>query len=239
MVNTVARCQSLAKDLKALCYHSRFRLEDRKGRHNNVISAFRPGKDAILAITTQVCEMSLDLDADVLITETAPITSLIQRMGRCNRFAQLEQNKIGKVFFYAPHDEKPYSAEELSGIPSFLKSIDGNTLSQSRLEELLEEFGPSEVEVERYASFLDSGPWAMSGEEKLRDENEFTVESILDCDIEQYLQLKQDHKSVDGLIIPIPRRFASRDSRILNLYIASASKYSPDYGFLGEIGGVR
>lgn len=232
VVNTVPRCQRLARQVSAMCYHSRFRLEDRKRHHNRVVAAFQPDKDAILAITTQVCEMSLDLDADVLITETAPITSLIQRMGRCNRHARPGQNKLGAVYFYAPQGEKPYSRDEFSGAANFLGDITDRKVSQDHLEELLAEYGPRDQEVERYSSYLDSGPWAMAREETLREEQEFTVQAVLDSDIERYLQMRQQHKPIDGLIVPVPRRFARSDPRVRNLYVAPASNYDPEYGFL-------
>ena len=86
VVNTVRRAQEAAQSLAAdglaaefyvapgvplHCYHSRFRLMDRQARHRQAIRAFqREGEGhAVLAITTQVCEMSLDMDADVLVTE--------------------------------------------------------------------------------------------------------------------------------------------------------------------------
>ena len=75
----------VAEGVPLLCYHSRFKLIDRVKRHDAVVRAFRKGRPAALAITTQVCEMSLDMDADLLVTEACPVTSLIQRMGRCNR----------------------------------------------------------------------------------------------------------------------------------------------------------
>lgn len=232
VVNTVSRCQRLAMTLQSLCYHSRFRLEDRRIHHDQVIVAYRPGKTAVLAITTQVCEMSLDLDADVLISEAAPIASLIQRMGRCNRHARPGQNRYGEVHYYMPEDEKPYKAEDLAGTSGFLEAIDRKTVSQSELERLLEKFGPAEVEVEKYAAFLESGPWAVAREGSLRDENEFTVQAILDGDVERYLSLKRDRKPTDGLVVPLPRRFARRDTRLRGYWIADSAHYSPKYGFL-------
>lgn len=234
VVNTVPRCQRLAARLNSACYHSRFRLEDRKVKHDQVIAAYRPGKGGYLSVTTQVCEMSLDLDADVLITEAAPITSLIQRMGRCNRHAHPGQDRVGEVCFYVPEEGRPYGPEEMTGTAGFLKAIEGVTVSQSRLQELLEEFGPKEVEVEKYAAFLESGPWAVAREESLRDENEFTFQAILDTDVERYFHLKQESKPTDGLVVPVPRRFARRDMRVRGYWIADGANYSPDYGFLGH-----
>ncbi|MBI2502237.1 MAG: CRISPR-associated helicase Cas3', partial [Candidatus Latescibacteria bacterium] len=211
VVNTVARCQRIASALEALCYHSRFRLQDRKERHKEVISAFQENEGLVLAITTQVCEMSLDLDADVLISEEAPITALIQRLGRCNRHASPGNNKTGQVFIYPPEKQVPYKPEEWEGTGEFLGSIEDEEVSQAWLQELLEQFGPRAVEVERYAAFLESGPWASSREETLREDQDFTVPAVLDGDVERYLALQEAHRPVDGLLVAVPRRFARRE----------------------------
>ena len=113
VVNTVDRCQEIAarfNHANTLCYHSRFKLEDRKKRHQEVIRSFQEQSGPLLAVTTQVCEMSLDLDADVLVSEAAPITSMIQRMGRCNR--HLRNPDLGAVYFYFPDKILPYEKEE-------------------------------------------------------------------------------------------------------------------------------
>ena len=62
-VNTVSRCQEQGRDLKAyladssriFCYHSRFRLCDRRREHNKVVEEFDKGT---VVVATQVCEMS-------------------------------------------------------------------------------------------------------------------------------------------------------------------------------------
>ena len=233
VVNTVKRCQDMARNLQALCYHSRFKLIDRKGKHQKVVSAFRPIGDPILALTTQVCEMSLDLDADVLITEAAPITSLIQRMGRCNRHARPGDKQLGQVYIYDPEDWNPYKKEELAGLQLFLEDIHNQKLSQSKLQCLLELYGPGEVEVERYAAFLECGLWADSREDTFRDEREFTVQALLDCDIDPYLKMRRSKKNIDGFLLPVPRKFARLDTRVGRYpFIAPSSHYHPDYGFL-------
>jgi CRISPR-associated endonuclease/helicase Cas3 len=94
VVNTVDRAVTLYRQARKNnftyplhLYHSRFRYFERKEKHQAVTEAFDPkmGEGAALAITTQVAEMSLDLSADLLVTDIAPPASLIQRLGRLNR----------------------------------------------------------------------------------------------------------------------------------------------------------
>ena len=215
----------------ALCYHSRFRLKDRNLRHKEVIAAFLGESSPVIAVTTQVCEMSLDLDADVLISETAPITAMIQRMGRCNRHAQYGSEKLGEVYFYSPEDDLPYKPEELAGAVEFVDSLAGCEVSQIELDALLERLGPAIFEPERYAAFLDDGPWASTRE--LRDALEFTVTSVLSDDISEYFELKKLKAPVDRLYLPVPRRFARRHPGLGPCpLVADSSHYRQLLGFL-------
>ncbi len=232
VVNTVDRCQALARRLDALCYHSRFKLDDRRKRHGEAVLAFRPGGPAVVAVTTQVCEMSLDLDADVLITEHAPVTSLIQRMGRCNRHDVPGDARTGQVFLYPPESGKPYSKDDLVGLEGFVSALNGKTVSQSYLQELLEQYGPREVEVDRYAAFLESGPWAASREEPLREGGDYTADAILDRDLNIYKALKKNGKPVDGLVVPVPRRLVGTAERIDRYAVAPAKHYNKKWGFM-------
>lgn len=234
VVNQVDRCQRLARSLSALCYHSRFRLADRKRQHDAVIAAFKKAEERspILAITTQVCEMSLDIDATVLISEHAPLTSLIQRLGRCNRRTLQTSDQVGQVYFYPPEDQKPYSPEDLTGLDNFLEAVSNKTVSQQFLGQLLETYGPTEYEPERSAAFLENGPWAVAREESLRDTDNYTVDAILDDDLGEYLKLRKQKQSTDALIVPVPRRWGQHDSRLGRFpMVASSSHYDPDFGF--------
>jgi len=232
VVNTVARCQELALELEALCYHSRFKLEDRKIQHNKAIESFKAEADPVIVVTTQVCEMSLDLDADILITEAAPVPALIQRMGRCNRHARPQSGRLGTVYVYQPEKNLPYSEEDLQGSVGFLAAAKDQVVSQARLQELLEIHGAGEVEVERYASFIDCGPWAGSREAALRDESGFNVAAILDCDIDRYLELKKSRKPADGLYLQVPAKSACFDQRVGSRpLVAPSIHYSKELGF--------
>ena len=68
-------------------HHGRFAAEDRRFLDAKVEERF--GKHApagpSLVVATQTLEQSLDVDADLLITDLAPIDVLLQRIGRLHR----------------------------------------------------------------------------------------------------------------------------------------------------------
>jgi Predicted helicases len=92
VVNTVRKAIELREKLKdklphAKLLHSRFILQHRKEKEREIMKFFN-SQEKGLWITTQLAEVSLDLDADYLFTELSTADSLIQRMGRCNRKGQ-------------------------------------------------------------------------------------------------------------------------------------------------------
>ncbi len=117
VANTVGRALSIADEasgrgFQPLVYHSRFRYEDRVRQHGRIISTFRQD-GPVLAIATQVAEMSLDLSADLLVTDLAPVPSLIQRLGRLNRRSMPKNPKTPKPFLIIePDTPAPYKSQE-------------------------------------------------------------------------------------------------------------------------------
>ena len=251
VVNQVRRCQGIAISMSrrvgeatVLCYHSRFKLVDRRAQHKAVVEAFQTRPGPLLAVTTQVCEMSLDLDADVLITEEASIPSLIQRMGRCNRKGEPGDSKLGEVYVYSVQDPKPYPPEELVATRSFVAALDGKKFSQADLEATWEQHQSVRREPERFSSFLESGCYAMS--HAYRESEEFTVPAVLNAEIDAWLAAKKVGKSTDGFIVPVPKRLAGSNAALGRfLSVAPASHYHTDFGFLdnpmrmGEVANVE
>ena len=239
VTNQVRKCQETAMSMSqqfgcqtVLCYHSRFKLADRRTRHKAVIDSFQkrsPGP--LLAITTQVCEMSLDLDADVLITEHAPIAALIQRMGRCNRLGTPGDDKLGEVYIYPPVDDLPYEPEALREAQPFVDALDGNVFSQSDLESNMEKYQPIQREPDRFSSFLESGSYAMT--HAYREGEEFTVPAVLDSDVQAWRSAMERGQPTDGFVVPVPRRFAAPNFSLGKfLKTAPAAQYHSAYGFL-------
>jgi CRISPR-associated endonuclease/helicase Cas3 len=248
VVNTVQRCQDIHQQLceelktEVHCYHSRFKLNDRKKVHEETVAAFKPGNqnETAIAVTTQVCEMSLDLDADVLITEVAPISSMVQRFGRANRHLKKGKDFRAELYLYKPEGtSKPYSPDEIKIADSFLAAIPEKDISQKLLSEKLEEFSAQEYKTLPAACFVDGGYYAIPCD--FRDIEEFTTPAILDKDFEivaELLSNKKQKKPIDGYILPAPakKEFNLRDENhsILprHLWVVSHEKYSEKRGFV-------
>lgn len=238
VVNQVSRAQSVAASLKGLdavviCYHSRFTLDHRRDRHRDTMAAIRPGKPAAVAVTTQVCEMSLDIDADLLVTEECPITSLIQRMGRCRRGRnELAANGPGEVLIYKPAEERVYSNDDLAGLKEFIDFLAGlRSVSQSQLEAGLDSFGPKGAEVPKLNSFLASGAYAEAGQDSFRDIEAFNVQAVLASEIDKYVAAPSAEQA--GFVVPVPKKLKpAQDSRLPRyLFVANDRHYDSLTGF--------
>jgi len=68
-------------------HHSRFAPEDRKKLDQEIEHYFGKNSESrsVIAVATQTVEQSLDIDADLLITDLCPIDVLLQRIGRLHR----------------------------------------------------------------------------------------------------------------------------------------------------------
>jgi CRISPR-associated endonuclease/helicase Cas3 len=92
IANTVPRAREIwseLQDLKPILLHSRFRAADR----NRQIERLRGIRSGII-VSTQVIEAGIDIDADLMITDLAPWSSLVQRFGRVNRYGQKADARI-------------------------------------------------------------------------------------------------------------------------------------------------
>ena len=232
VVNTVDRCRDISLKLasqigdeKVLTYHSRYTLDDRKDRHAQTVEAFKfqGGKrQPVIAVTTQVCEMSLDLDADVLISELAPIPSLVQRFGRSNRASERDIRFRSQILVYEPGGHLPYEKTELDRAREFLANVTGE-VSQGKLAEELNNFSSWERKHDE-SSFITGGYWAVS--ESFRgDEDGYTVNAFLRKDLEtieaiierndRFRKEKMYDKveSLEGYVLPVPKKFAIFEDR--------------------------
>lgn len=144
VVNTVdeaIRLYEYYKGKKAyvICYHSRFIQKDRISKEKEITTI--EGNDSpILLIATQVVEVSLDIDFDIMFTENAPMDAIVQRAGRVNRKRKKSDSKI-IVFKHQPvAEEWIYNKEDfLNKTFEILKSRNGQKLTEQELTSLVDE----------------------------------------------------------------------------------------------------
>lgn len=99
VLNRVARAQVLYRELarrgvgeEALALvHARFRRGDR-ARHETFLG--RDRTDDRIVVATQAVEAGVDVSARTLFTELAPWPSLVQRLGRCNRYGEQDDAAV-------------------------------------------------------------------------------------------------------------------------------------------------
>ena len=80
---------------EVLLLHSRFRAADRARLAQRLLDPVPPAGRILIA--TQVVEAGVDLDATLLVSEVAPWSSLVQRLGRLNRRGEVADATFGWI----------------------------------------------------------------------------------------------------------------------------------------------
>jgi len=152
----------------AVLLHSRFTLEDRKRKAEEL-------DNASIIISTQAIEAGIDISSDLLITELAPPNSLVQRFGRFLR----HQEKKGKAFIWYEVDENGepngkgvYSKDLLTRTLNYLENKKDNInlhlnyqdfLDKVYIDELFGEHSFVFVDeiIEKVTNIIDPTPWSL------------------------------------------------------------------------------
>ena len=144
IVNQVERAQLLYSRLKNVyetsptriaCLHSRFLPEDRKRAERSLEPWFGPdpSETDVILVTTQVVEAGMDISADHILTDLAPMNSLVQRAGRTARYVARCQ---GIVTVFEVENSLPYddAEEEFTKTRECLRELneDGENVDFSR-----------------------------------------------------------------------------------------------------------
>jgi len=136
--NTVQKSVETFKLLKEkgvkeiILYNANFKKCDRVKKESEIYEKLKSETKFIL-VATQVVEVSLDIDFEILFTDIAPIDSLIQRFGRVNR--KKKADCYGKIFIYSKTKIKPYY--------DYLLDISFNTIKEGLHE------------IKEYSNWLD------------------------------------------------------------------------------------
>lgn len=129
--------------------HSRFRGHERKQFREAFLNkgAKRPPGGRII-VATQVVEAGVDISASLLVTDLAPWSSLVQRFGRCARYAG---DTGGIVVLGMPKSAAPYDEADLSAAADALgKLVKAHRSGAPRALEAFEEAAPKELLARLY-----------------------------------------------------------------------------------------
>ncbi|SHH05444.1 CRISPR-associated helicase/endonuclease Cas3 [Tepidibacter thalassicus] len=112
--------------------HSRFTFEDKKQKYIDILE-----QKGDIWVSTQAVEISLDLDFQVIISDNAPMESIIQRMGRCNRHDTLE---FGTFYILNETEEDVYPKVVKKSTLKQLKELKNKVISMKDRKEELEKY---------------------------------------------------------------------------------------------------
>lgn len=239
--NTVRRARAawqwlaprLPAEMPIFLLHSRFTGADRVHKERAILHAAGLGAQhrPLLVVATQVVEVSLNLDLDVLYTDPAPLEALFQRFGRVNRLGKRPPapvhvfRQVDEVFrfVYAPLEQVTRSLTVLEEVTRHAPP-EGHPIDEARLQDWLDALYTNEVlaawqkrfeqaRIEFREQILDRLlPWqsdqnAQEAFERLFDGVEVLPEALY----ETYLaRREQEPMTAAHLLVPISYGQAAR-----------------------------
>jgi CRISPR-associated endonuclease/helicase Cas3 len=154
-VNTVGSAQQLYRILRTklpedvcLLLHSRFAVGDRLKKELLLQKRLNPQSSIskpIVAVATQVVEVSLDLDFDTIFSEPAPLEALVQRFGRVNR-ARKKGIVPVQVLTESLNDHWIYDPELKTRSLAILRENEGQVLDEHKVSEWLDRVYEGDLE---------------------------------------------------------------------------------------------
>ncbi len=184
------------RNANPILYHSRFTEPHKKDKEQELINAL--GKAAWesnnakgIAILTQIGEMSINISADIMISELCPIDRLTQRAGRLCRF---DKTKVGQLhvlipikdgFVYpAPYGEYDKRAKVWVPCDAFAKTseiLEPKKYSANKLVKLLnqvysvqESFSPKAINNARSLKEYFSLNWLINPKQQTKMDDQET-----------------------------------------------------------------
>ncbi len=150
VTTTVARAQQLRQWLQAELgetaeidlLHSRFNAIDRAAKETRLgelVSTKLDGQriKQVVLVATQVVEVSLDVDFDVLFTDPAPLECLLQRFGRVNRSRRPEPLDVC-VSTNAEDAQPVYRIAQVTSTLEVISSFDGLVIDEGLAQSWLD-----------------------------------------------------------------------------------------------------
>lgn len=147
VATTVGRAQELQSRLSSMttCHidllHGRFHADDRARKERDLRTRCGVGRrqrgSGTILVATQVIEVSLNVDFDILYSDPAPLEALLQRFGRVNR-ARLVPSQVVNVCRQIPAGSPVYDAGIVTKAVDSLAPWNGKFLQEGAIQEILD-----------------------------------------------------------------------------------------------------
>lgn len=134
--------EKLKGEISVDLLHGKFCPRDRFAKEQKLLNRVatkitdRP-KQPVILVATQVVEVSLDVDFDLLFSDPAPIEALLQRFGRVNRARRHSERDV-IVTTHIPEDCPVYSRVLVEKTIEVLTVVDGQIVDESQIQILLD-----------------------------------------------------------------------------------------------------
>ncbi|MDL0134573.1 CRISPR-associated endonuclease Cas3'' [Halobacterium salinarum] len=129
---------------------------------------------ALVVVSTQLIEAGVDISFDRVYRDFAPLDSIVQAAGRCNRSFEREQGRVTVWWLAAPDEESettpagavynrganllPVTADAIEAVRDRVDTLDETALAKTAVEEYYERLGPEARDVGKraYVDFVDN-----------------------------------------------------------------------------------
>ena len=123
--------------------HGRFHADDRARKESALLATYGTGArcatEGVILVATQVVEVSLNVDFDVLYSDPAPLEALLQRFGRVNRSRPPRApTRIVNVCRGVPDGCPVYPENLVTKALAALESWDGKHLHEDNVQTMLD-----------------------------------------------------------------------------------------------------
>lgn len=214
--NTIGKAREVFNELKEIAldnkmlYHSQFILSDKK-KKEELLENIKDKQNGFIAVCTQIVEVSLDIDFDVLFTENAPIDAIIQRLGRVNRKGKIQERipewQFSPVIItresensrkYVYKDLKSILSETYNQISEKVNQNNGN-LKEKDFRELVNSIYTNEALGENYFEEIENAKGFAKEVWKKVLKNVFTL-NIEDAKLNEISSRKSDYVTVEAVV---------------------------------------
>lgn len=238
--------KTLFEDAKIMLIHSAYERSRRAELESILMDEFNKKNEPCIVVSTQVVEVSIDINFDVMFTDCSDIMSLIQRFGRINR----QRTNIGLLkdvyVINASKDNSflPYNAEVCKSTFEELGKIDGKVLDENYVQDIIDNiYGKVTLTNFDMANPYEDGEWKSemychNVNESIASTLEFSgYICVRESKVDEYVNTKNI-----GLEIPLSshkkskvENFKTIDSNNLkgkNVYIVPDALYTDEVGLM-------